>query len=49
MKTVNFKSVVIEALFGIGLLAGCTNSTTNQKTSDNMEKLNLTQECSWKN
>lgn len=44
MKTVNFKSVVIEALFGIGLLAGCTNSTTNQKTSDNMEKLNLTQE-----
>ncbi|MBV4189579.1 alpha/beta hydrolase [Bacteroides fragilis] len=44
MKTVNFKSVVIGALFGIGLLAGCTNSTTNQKTSDNMEKLNLTQE-----
>lgn len=44
MKTVNFKSVVIEALFGIGLLAGCTNSTTNQKTSDNMEKLNLIQE-----
>lgn len=44
MKTVNFKSVVIEALFGIGLLAGCTNSTTNQKTSDNMKKLNLTQE-----
>ena len=44
MKTVNFKSVVIEALFGIGLLAGCTNSKTNQKTSDNMEKLNLTQE-----
>lgn len=44
MKTVNFKSVVIGALFSIGLLAGCTNSTTNQKTSDNMEKLNLTQE-----
>ena len=44
MKTVNFKSVVIGALFGIGLLAGCTNSKTNQKTSDNMEKLNLTQE-----
>lgn len=44
MKTVNFKSVVIGALFGIVLLAGCTNSKTNQKTSDNMEKLNLTQE-----
>ena len=44
MKTANIKSVAIGALFGIGLLAGCTNSTTNQKTSDNMEKLNLTQE-----
>jgi len=44
MKTANLKSVTIAALLGIGLLTGCTNSTTNQKTSDNMETLNLTQE-----
>ena len=34
MKTTNLKTAAITALFGIGLLAGCTNSTTNQKTSD---------------
>ena len=44
MKTANLKSVTIAALLGIGLLTGCTNSTTNQKPSDNMETLNLTQE-----
>lgn len=44
MKTMNLKTAAITALFGIGLLAGCTNSTTNQKTSDNMKTLNLTQE-----
>ena len=43
MKTTNLKTAAITALFGIGLLAGCTNSTTNQKTSD-MKTLNLTQE-----
>lgn len=31
MKTTNLKTAAITALFGIGLLAGCTNSTTNQK------------------
>ena len=31
MKTANLKSVTIAALLGIGLLTGCTNSTTNQK------------------
>ena len=40
----NLKTAAITALFGIGLLAGCTNSATNQKTSDNMKTLNLTQE-----
>jgi len=44
MKTANLKSATIAALLGIGLLTGCTNSTTNQKPSDNMETLNLTQE-----
>ena len=44
MKTMNLTTAAITALFGIGLLAGCTNSTTNQKTSDNMKTLNLTQE-----
>lgn len=44
MKTANLKSATITALLGIGLLTGCTNSTTNQKPSDNMETLNLTQE-----
>lgn len=44
MKTMNLKTAAITALFGIGLLAGCTNSATNQKTSDNMKTLNLTQE-----
>ena len=43
MKTANLKSVAAAALLGMGLLAGCTNGTTNQKTSD-METLNLTQE-----
>ena len=44
MTTMNLTTAAITALFGIGLLAGCTNSTTNQKTSDNMKTLNLTQE-----
>lgn len=44
MKTANLKSATIAALLGIGVLIACTNSTTNQKTSDNMETLNLTQE-----
>ncbi len=44
MKTANLKSATIAALLGLGVLTGCTNSTTNQKTSDNMETLNLTQE-----
>ena len=44
MKTTNLKTAAITVLFGIGLLAGCTNSTTNQKTNENMETLNLTQE-----
>ena len=43
MKTTNLKTAAITALFGIGLLADCTNSTTKQKTSD-MKTLNLTQE-----
>ena len=46
MKTANLTSVAIAALLGIIMLAGagCTNSKTNQETSDNMETLNLTQE-----
>lgn len=46
MKTTNLTSVAIAALLGIVMLAdaGCTNSKTNQETSDNMETLNLTQE-----
>ena len=46
MKTANLTSVAIAALLGIVMLAdaGCTNSKTNQETSDNMETLNLTQE-----
>mgnify|MGYP000757602355 FL=1 len=44
MKTANLKSATIAALLGLGVLTACTNSTTNQKTSDNMETLNLTQE-----
>lgn len=46
MKTANLTSVTIAALLGIIMLAGagCTNSKTNQETSDNMETLNLTQE-----
>lgn len=44
MKTTNLKTAAVAALFGTGLLAGCTDSTTNQKTSDNMKTLNLTQE-----
>ena len=46
MKTANLTSVAIAALLGIIMLAGagCTNSKTNQETSDNMEILNLTQE-----
>lgn len=46
MKTANLTSVTIAALLGIVMLAGagCTNSKTNQETSDNMETLNLTQE-----
>ena len=44
MTRVNLKSATMAALIGIGLLAGCTNIKTNQKTSDNMETLNLTQE-----
>ena len=43
MKTANLTSVAIAALLGIIMLAGagCTNSKTNQETSDNMETLNL--------
>ena len=46
MKTTNLTSVAIAALLGTVMLAGagCTNSKTNQETSDNMETLNLTQE-----
>ena len=44
MKTKNLKTAAVAALFGIGLLAGCTDGATNQKTSDNMKTLNLTQE-----
>ena len=44
MKTTNLKTAAVAALFGIGLFAGCTDSATNQKTSDNMKTLNLTQE-----
>ncbi len=44
MKTTNLKTAAVAALFGTGLLAGCTDSATNQKTSDNMKTLNLTQE-----
>lgn len=43
MKTANLKSATIAVLLGIGLLTACTNSTTNQKPSDSMETLNLTQ------
>ena len=46
MKTTNLTSVAIAVLLGTVMLAGagCTNSKTNQETSDNMETLNLTQE-----
>ncbi len=44
MKTTNLKTAAVAALFGTGLLAGCTDGATNQKTSDNMKTLNLTQE-----
>ena len=44
MKTTNLKTAAVAALFGTGLLAGCMDSTTNRKTSDNMKTLNLTQE-----
>ena len=44
MKTSNLKSATIAALLGMGLVTGCTNDTINQKTSNNMETLNLTQE-----
>ena len=43
MKTTNLTSVAIAVLLGTVMLAGagCTNSKTNQETSDNMETLNL--------
>lgn len=44
MRTANFKSVAITALLSMGLLTGCTNGITNQKTSNHMDTLNLTQE-----
>ena len=46
MKTMNLKTIAIAILLGVAMLAGsgCTDSKTNQKTSDNMETLNLTQE-----
>lgn len=44
MRTANFKSAAIAALLSMGLLTGCTNGITNQKTSNHMDTLNLTQE-----
>ena len=44
MRTANFKSAAIAALLSMGLLTGCTNCITNQKTSNHMDTLNLTQE-----
>lgn len=44
MRTANLKSAAFATLLGIALLTGCTNSTRNQKTNDNMEILNLTKE-----
>ena len=43
MRTANFKSAAIAALLSMGLLTGCTNGITNQKTSNHMDTLNLTQ------
>ena len=34
MRTANFKSAAIAALLSMGLLTGCTNGITNQKTSN---------------
>ena len=44
MRTANFKSAAIAALLSMGLLTGCTNGIINQKTSNHMDTLNLTQE-----
>lgn len=44
MKTTNLKTAAVAALFGIGLFAGCTDSATNQKTSDNMKTLSRRQD-----
>lgn len=43
MKTANLKSEAIAVLFGVAFLAGCTNSETNQKLSNKMETINLSQ------
>ena len=37
MRTANFKSVAIAALLSMGVLTGCTNGITNQKTSNHMD------------
>ena len=37
MRTANFKSAAIAALLSMGLLTGCTNGITNQKTSNHMD------------
>lgn len=44
MKIANLKPVTIAILLSLGLFTNCTNGKTNQKTNDNMETINLTQE-----
>lgn len=44
MKTKHLLSATMTVMVAVTLLAGCTFCKTNQKTSDSMDRLNLTQE-----